>query len=171
MANPTLGGNVYPSVIAVPSLTANEYAITPSSTQNIGAMKTALLAMDGHLHFDVNNTGDYVLHSATIEQLEGKEYNNGKEQLASCSIVFEPNNDEGSTGETARTAIESLRRGMYDLYFYDNQTRTNSVVAKMVGVVMDLTKPTVTPGDKTIITASGQVKQEADYTINLLTLL
>ena len=169
MANPTLGANMFPSVIAVPSLTANDFVITDSGAGfGILEMKTALLAMSGAIHFDVNNEGDHVLHTASIEHADGKEYNNGKESLASCTLVFETNNDEGATGETARELLETMRRQIYDLYFYDNQRRTSANVHKMVGVVIDLTKPTFTPGDKVIQTITGSVKQESDYSHNVL---
>ena len=169
MANPTLGANFNGSIIAVPSLTASDFVISTSEAGfGILEMKTILLLLAGALHFDVNNEGDYVLHTASIEHADGKEYNNGKESLATINFTFEPNNDTGTTGETARAAIDTMRRGVYDLYIYDNQRRTSATVHKMVGVLVDISKPIVTPADKVVYNATGMVKKEADYTYNVL---
>ena len=169
MANPTLGANFTGSVIAVPSLTANDFAISESAAgYGILEMKTALLQMTGAVHFDVNNEGDHVLHSATIEQVEGQEYNNGKEERGKLTLVFEPNNDEGATGETARGVTEAMRRQSYDFYVFDNQRRTSAGVHKFVGCTVNLSKVTVTPNEKAIQTLTAETKQEGDYTYNVL---
>jgi len=169
MASPTKAANYFPSAIIVPSLTANDYAITPATTQTIGAMKTAVLAKSGALHFDVDDTlADFVLHSATTEHVDGVTYNNmHKERLMKVTIVAENNPAEGSTGEAARTTLLATHGNLYDVYLYDDTERTNSYIRKLVGVVFTVTEGE-TPGEKPIVTLTGQVRAEADSTDNFI---
>ena len=170
MAAPTKATNNFPSCIAVPSLTANNFAIATSGAgYGILEMKTALLAKTGALHFDAIDDGaDYVAHTITTEPVEGVNYNNGhKERLMSINIVCENNNLATEAGDTARGALNAMHGNTYDFYCYDDLARTSGFVRKLVGVVVSMQKGE-TPGEKPVVTITGQTKAEANATSNYL---
>lgn len=170
MTAPTKQGNHHFSAILIPHPTTDAFNISAAG-DGFGRlqMKTALLAVNGALFFDTQDSdADYVTHSVAFEAVEGKTYNgNTKEQLSNLTIVFEPNSDVGTTGETARTAIESMRHAVYDAYIFDNQSST-TYVHKMVACPVNVTKPVSNEFEKVTQTLTAQAKSEASVTFNVL---
>jgi hypothetical protein len=172
MPAPIKSRNFFPSVIAVPSLLANNFVIAESKAgYGILQMKAALLAMTGHLFFDAeDDEADFVIHGegALIESTEGVTYGgNTKEQLSTISMQIETNTAEGSTAETARGTLEAMRHGCYDYYAFDN-TAQESVVIKMVGVKTNITKPKLEFAGKVLQNLTGTVAGEDLVTDNIL---
>jgi hypothetical protein len=172
MAKPTKSINFFPSVIAVPSLAANNFNIAASGAGvGIANMKTALLAKSGAVFFDAEDANaHYVIHGegALVDAVEGVTYGgNTKEQLSSINMQIERNTVDGATGESARAALDAMRHGCYDYYCFDNSA-LESVVIKLVGVKTNITKPSLEFAGKVLQNLNGQTAKESDASMNIL---
>ena len=177
MANPTLGSNKFWSVIAVPSLAANDFVITTSEAGcGILEMKTALKAKTGDLHFDTRDDGAYALFQVLHPHVDGTVFNSSRvESLHEIDIEFQNDETAGATGETARTAINNADGEVYDIYIFENarvgtETEANTrpcAVHKYKGVPLSLSS-VPTPGEKTRWHLKGKTNAQSDYEHNIL---
>ena len=169
MSNPVLNSKKKWSVIIVPSLTANDFDISESKAgYGLLQMKTALLAMSGHLHFDTRDDGDYALHQVDHPAAEGETFNSDLvEELKEIDIVFQNNESEGAAGETARAAITEVHGQPYDAYIFENTRRDTAAVHKYVGVVMSVSS-VPTQGENTKWHIKGKTAAQGDHTFNVL---
>lgn len=171
MTAPTKGLNHHFSAILIPHPTTDAFDIS-TSEEGFGVleMKTDLLAVENSMFFDTEDSdADYVTHSVAFESEDGVTYNgNTPEALSNLTIEFEPNSDEGATGETARALIEdTARHGNYDAFIFDNQGAT-TYVHKMVGLPLAITKPKSNDFGKVTQTLTAKAKSEASVTYNVL---